>query len=151
MANTFSHIQLHIVFAVKYRDAMLADSWRKDLFAYIGGIIKGSGNFGFIVGGYRDHIHILVGCRPSVNIPDLVKEIKVVSHKWIQARHKCRFAWQEGYGVFSISKSHEEALKQYIANQAVHHSNVTFTEEYRRLLKVNVVDFDERFIFQEPI
>lgn len=151
MANTYSQIQLHIVFAVKYRDAMLADEWRDELFAYIGRIIKNHGHVPVVIGGFRDHVHLLVGCKPSIDLPGLVKDIKLATNQWIQPKYKCKFAWQDGYGAFSISKSHETAVVEYIKSQPEHHATVNMIDEFKRLLHVNGVGYDERYIPANPI
>ncbi len=146
MSNTFSQLQFHIVFAVKYRDAIIADEWRDELFSYIAGIIKNHGHNPIAIGGYYDHVHILIGCRPTINIPILVKNIKLATNQWIQPKFKCKFAWQDGYGVFTISKSHEKAVVQYIYNQQEHHSKIGMVDEFKRLLDVNGVGYEERYL-----
>ena len=92
MPNTFLQINLHIVFAVKYRDAVIADEWCNELFAYIGGVIRNNNCHPIKIGGWRDHVHILVRTNSSINIAGLVKDIKLSTNKWIQPRQKCRFA-----------------------------------------------------------
>lgn len=151
MANTYSQIQLHIVFAVKYRAALLDDSWRDELFAYMGGIIKNMGHHPTIVGGYRDHVHLCVGFKPSFIIPNVVKDLKLASNAWIQPRCRCHFGWQDGYSVFSVSKTHEAALIEYIKNQPEHHKKVSMVEELKTLLDKNHVEYDEKYLPHEPI
>ncbi len=150
MANTFSQIHLHIVFAVKYRDAMLDYLWRNDLFRYIGGVIKNYGHIPVAIGGFIDHIHILIGCKPTINIPNLVKDIKLAANQWVQPKYKCKFGWQDGYAVFSISKTHVEALTDYIRRQDDHHRTESMVEEFKRFLSINGVGYDERYVFHEP-
>jgi len=149
MANTFLQINLHIVFAVKYRDAILADVWRNELFKYIGGVIHNNGLIPIKIGGWRDHVHILIGTKASIDVAALVKDIKLSTNKWIQPRIKCRFAWQDGYGCFSVSPSHVEALKRYIDDQPQHHSRIGMVDEFKRILMRNAIDFDPRYLPDE--
>ena len=151
MSNTFAQINLHIVFSVKYRDAILADEWREELFRYMAGIIKNAGHTPIAIGGFRDHVHILAGCKPTVNIPGLVKDLKLATNQWIQQKCHHKFAWQDGYAVFSISKSHEKAVANYILSQPQHHMHTTMVDEFKRLLTVNGVDYDDRYIFPQPL
>ncbi len=129
---------------------MLDYTWRNELYHYIGAIIKNYGHIPLAIGGFADHVHILIGCKPTVHIPTLVKDIKLAANKWIQPKHKCRFGWQEGYGVFSISSSHVDALVRYIGSQEDHHRTESMQEEFKRFLRLNGVDYDERYLFQEP-
>lgn len=146
MGNTYTRIYLHIVFSMKNRDATLSDSWRSDLFAYIGGVIRSNGQTPMSVGGWRDHIHILVGANASVNIASLVREIKIASNKWIKQRIHGGFAWQDGYGCFSVSATHLDAVSDYIANQAAHHAKVDVADEFRQLLHKNQIEYEDRYL-----
>ena len=150
MANTYAQIYIHIVFAVKFRDAMLHDDWRDDLIKYIAGIIRNNGQKLIKGGGWRDHVHLLISCNTSVNIANLVKDIKIHTNKWIQPKHKCRISWQAGYAAISISHSHVDPLCQYIENQPQHHAKVTMVDEFKRLLAVNRLEYDDRFLPKNP-
>ena len=99
-----------------------------------------------------DHIHIFIGMRPNQSLSDIVKNVKAESSKWIKAEKFCPspFAWQEGYGAFSYSKSHVQDVIRYIQNQEVHHKKETFLTEYTRLLKAFEIEYDEQYIFKEP-
>lgn len=100
-----------------------------------------------------DHLHILVGMRPTQSISDLMQDIKGSSSKWINEKKflKVKFEWQEGYGAFSYSKSQVNSVIDYIKNQEQQHANKTFQEEYLEFLKLFEVNHDERYIFKEPI
>lgn len=100
-----------------------------------------------------DHVHILIGLRPSQSISDLLQDIKGSSSKWINEKRfiKTRFEWQEGYGAFSYSKSQIKAVEEYIENQELHHQKKTFREEYLEMLQKFEVDYDEKYIFHELI
>ena len=150
MPNTYTQIHLQLVFAVKYRQAQIAPEWKKDLYKYMTGIIQHYGHKLLIINGTPDHIHLLVGMRPTQSLSDLMKHLKQDSSKWINDNHltKSRFNWQEGYGAFSYGKSQLSAVSQYIENQEEHHRTRSFLEEYRRFLDVFGIDYDEQYLFQ---
>ena len=153
MANTYTQIHIQFVFAVKYRDGLIHPAFQKELYQYISGIIKHHNHKLLAINGMPDHVHILVGMRPTQTISDLMQDIKGNSSKWINEKQflKVKFEWQEGYGAFSYSKSHVDAVIKYIEKQEEHHSTKTFREEYLDFLKLFEIDYDERYIFNEPI
>ncbi len=153
MANTYTQIHIHFVFAVKFRQAIIGNEWKEKLHKYIAGIIKNSNHKLLAINGVSDHVHILIGMRPVQSISDLMKNIKQDSSKWINTNRflKSHFEWQEGYGAFSYSKSQLNAVVNYIQNQELHHKKKTFKEEYIDFLEKFEVDYDERFIFKELI
>ena len=151
MANTYNQIYIHLVFAVKYRASVIAKSWRQELYYYITGLIENRGHKVYAVGGMSDHIHILVSLSPKQAISELVLEVKRASSLWIKEKRfvGCKFAWQEGFGAFSYSKSHIENVVRYIQNQETHHEKRTFGEEYVSFLRLFGVDYDEKYLFRE--
>ena len=153
MANTYSQIHIQAVFAVQNRECIIHNSWKEDLYKYISGIVQSNNHKMLSINGMPDHIHILFGLRPSQSIADLMQDIKGSSSKWINEKQflKVKFEWQEGYGAFSYSKSHVDAVIKYIEKQEEQHSSKPFREEYLDFLKLFEVDFDERYIFNEPI
>ncbi len=153
MANTYTEIHIQFVFAVKHRDGLIHSSFKNELYQYIAGIIKNHNHKLLAINGMPDHIHILIGMRPTQSIADLLQDIKGNSSKWINEKKflKVRFEWQEGYGAFSYSKSQINKVIDYIKNQEKHHMVKTFREEYLEVLKLYEVEFDERYIFKEPI
>jgi putative transposase len=153
MANTYTQIHIQFVFAVKYRDGLILPSFQKELYQYISGIIKHHNHKLVAINGMPDHVHIFIGMRPTQSISDLMQDIKGSSSKWINEKQflKVKFEWQEGYGAFSYSKSHVDAVIKYIEKQEEQHSSKPFREEYLDFLKLFEVDFDERYIFNEPI
>ena len=153
MPGTFSQIYIQIVFAVKGRENLIGNRWKKELHKYIAGIIKGKGQKPIIVNGMSDHIHAFVGLRPALAIADMARDIKNNSSNFIND-HKFvtgRFRWQEGYGAFSYSKSHVPNVIRYIQNQEIHHRKETFLDEYRKMLKLFDVEYDEQYLFKELI
>jgi len=152
MPNTYTQIHLQIVFAVKYRQGLIENAWKDDLCKYITGTIQSYDHKMLAVNGVEDHIHILIGMRPTQSLSDLLQDIKSGSSKWINDNKltKRKFAWQEGYGAFSYSKSHVPNVIRYIHNQEEHHRKKSFLEEYEEFLKKFEVDYDRRYIFKEP-
>ncbi|WP_433836460.1 IS200/IS605 family transposase [Flavobacterium anhuiense] len=153
MANTYTQIHIHFVFAVKYRKAIIHKNWKDELYKYISGIIRNNNHKLLAINGVSDHIHILVGFRPVQSISELMKNVKQNSSKWINENRfiNTHFEWQEGYGAFSYSKSQLHAVINYIENQEQHHKQKTFREEYINFLEKFEVDYDEKFIFKELI
>ncbi|MFB6320895.1 IS200/IS605 family transposase [Saccharicrinis sp. FJH54] len=149
MAGTYSQIYLQYVFIVQGRENLLHKKWRSELFKYIAGIIKGKNQKPIIVNGYLDHVHAFIGLKPSMPISDLIRDIKNNSANFINNQNfiKGKFKWQEGYGVFSYSRSQLETVYNYIANQEVHHTIKTFKEEYFELLKEFEVEYNESYLF----
>lgn len=153
MANTYTEIHIQFVFAVKRRDGLIHSSFKNELYQYITGIIKNHNHKLLAINGMSDHIHIFIGMRPTQSISDLLQDIKGNSSKWINEKKflKVKFEWQEGYGAFSYSKSQVNSVINYIKNQEQHHTAKTFREEYLEFLKLYEVEYDERYIFKDPI
>ena len=153
MANTYTQIHIQFVFAVKHRDGLINSSFKEELYQYIAGIIKYHNHKLLAINGMYDHIHIFIGMRPTQSLSDLLQDIKGNSSKWINEKKflKVKFEWQEGYGAFSYSKSQVKTVIDYIRNQEQHHAVKTFQDEYLEFLKLFEVDYDERYIFKEPI
>lgn len=151
MANTYTQIHLHLIFAVKYRTGIIQSKWKDELYKYITGIIQSNNHKLLIINGMPDHIHILVGIRPNQSVSELLQDIKGSSSKWINEKGfvKGRFEWQEGYGAFSYGKSQIKDVIRYIENQEEHHRKKTFREEYLAFLDAFEVEYDEKYIFKE--
>lgn len=149
MANTYTQIYLHIVFAVEHRQNLIPKQHKAELHQYITGIITNKKHKLIQINSMPDHIHILVGVNPMVAISDLVRDIKANSSRFINNRQWIvgRFSWQEGFAAFSYSHSQLGNVANYIRNQEKHHSKKSFREEYIEILKRFNVDFDERYIF----
>ena len=153
MANTYSQVYVQLVFAVKYRNAVIEKKWSNQLYAVMGNLINETNCKTIIVNGMADHVHCFVGLKPSVSISDLMKIVKSKSSKFINDHHltEQRFEWQEGYGAFSYSQTQIPAVFKYIENQESHHKNRTFRDEYVDFLEKYNIDYDEQYILQEPI
>lgn len=149
MAGTFTQIYIQYVFAVKGRENLLQKHWREEVFKYMSGIIKGKSQKTIIVNGVADHVHIFVGLKPSMNISDLIRDIKNNSSNFINENKflNGKFSWQEGYGAFSYAHSQLDDVYKYILNQEEHHRRKSFKEEYIDFLKKNEIEYDERYSF----
>lgn len=150
MANTYSQIYTHIVFAVKGRLNLINPNIREELHKYITGIITNRDQKLLSIFCMPDHTHLLIGLKPSINISDLVRDIKAGSSKFINDKKliKGKFSWQEGFGVFSYSRSQIDTVIKYIQNQEKHHRKKAFKEEYIDFLEKFAVEYDERYLFE---
>lgn len=151
MANTYHQVYIQVVFAVKYREAIIANDWKSILFGVIGHLINETGCKTIIVNGVEDHVHCFLGLKPMISISELMKTVKAKSSKYINDHQltKSRFEWKEGYGVFSYGHSQIDVVYKYIANQEEHHKKQTFKAEYLEFLDKFEVPFDERYIFED--
>ncbi|HLP56736.1 MAG TPA: IS200/IS605 family transposase [Fluviicola sp.] len=153
MANTYTSIRIHFVFAVKFRRNLIHKSWKDELFKYMTGIIHNHQHQVLAINGVEDHVHILVGLNPNQSISELMKEVKASSSKWINDHRKTttRFSWQEGFGAFSHSSDKIPGVIRYIQKQEEHHSKRTFSDEFQLMLNRFEVNYDERYVFTEPV
>ena len=150
MPGTFSQIYIQVVFAVKGRDSLIHSSWEEELYKYISGIVKNKEQKMLAINGMPDHIHFLIGMKPSCCLSDLVREIKKSTNDFIKEKKfsKFKFQWQEGYGAFSYSHSSLDNVIGYIMNQKEHHKKQTFKEEYLDFLQQYKVEFNEKYLFE---
>lgn len=153
MPDTFTQLHIQLVFAVKHRQSLIDKDWQMRLHQYMTGIIENNRHKMLQVNSMPDHLHLLIGLRPHQSLSALVQNLKAETSKWINANRFCpvRFAWQEGYGAFSYSKSHVDRVIRYIQNQQIHHQRESFLEEYTRLLKAFEIDYEAQYIFKEPL
>jgi putative transposase len=148
MANTYSQCFYHIVFSTKGRQKLIAPVIEERVWSYIGGILKNHDMSGIRIGGIEDHVHVLTMAKPSEAPSRIAQLIKGESSKWIHVEFPGikRFAWQDGYAVFTVSKSIVPKVVDYIENQREHHSTKGFEDEYRELLRLHDIDFDEKYL-----
>jgi REP element-mobilizing transposase RayT len=151
MANTYSQIHIQLVFAVKLRRGVILKSWRQDLFKYMTGIVQSRGHKLLCINGVEDHVHLLIGLRPTQAVSMLVQEIKRGSATWINDNRLVagKFSWQEGFGVFSYSPKALDNVIQYIQNQEEHHRKRSFIDEFAAMLKEFNIEFDSRYTFKD--
>ncbi len=150
MSGTFSQIYIQVVFAVKGRESLIQTTWEEELYKYITGIIRNKGQKLLAINGMPDHIHILVGLKPSCCLSDLVREIKKSSNDFIKEKGfiKYKFNWQEGYGAFSYSHSALDNVIAYIENQKQHHRTKTFKQEYLEFLEKFKIEYKNEYLFE---
>ena len=150
MANTYTQLYIHIVFAVRGRENLIMPEQRVLIQRYMTGIVQQRGHKMLAIFCMPDHVHLLVGLNPTMPISDLVRDIKSISSKWINESKLMRqkFRWQEGFGAFSYSRSHLHNVIRYINNQEEHHRKQKFREEYQEILKNFDVEFDPKYLFK---
>ena len=145
--STFASLHYHIVFSTENRHPTIEDTWLSRLHDYLGGIVKSLDGFPQGIGGIEDHVHLLVGLRPTHCISDFMRELKKSSSNWVHETIDCKkFQWQEGYGIVSVSPTAREQVKAYIANQREHHRAKTYLDEYVEFLNKAGVDYDPRYL-----
>jgi putative transposase len=149
MAHTFSSLSIHYIFSTKERIPILSPEIRERLWPYLGGIAKQNGIKPACIGGVADHVHLLLSLPTTIAIAKAVQLIKGASSAWVHDtfRELSNFAWQEGYGAFSVSVSHLSETIEYIKNQAEHHRTRTFQEEYLAFLKKHNLQFEEKYLW----
>ena len=149
MAQSLSKILLHVVFSTKNRVESIPVDVEKALHAYLAGIIRANGSEAFRVGGTGNHVHLACTLPRTITVSKLLEEIKKSSSAWIKKQHTgCgSFAWQAGYGAFSLGQSQLGVLVRYIEGQHEHHKNKTFQDEYIELLHKYGVEYDERYLW----
>ncbi len=150
MANTYTQIYIQVVFAVQGRQSLIQPERNDELQKYITGIVTNQGQKLISINNMPDHMHILIGQKPTIALSDLVRDIKAGSSGFINERRWVagRFSWQEGFGAFSYGHSQLGAVIRYIQNQQRHHRRRSFAEEYGQLLERFNVPHDERYVFQ---
>jgi len=149
MANAYSQLYIHLIFAVKNRESLLLKPWRDDVFKYMGGILLNKDHKPYIINGVEDHVHILFGLNPKESISDVVRDLKNNTSKYIQDSKFTKFAfrWSNGYGVFSCAKMEINRIYDYIKNQEEHHKKVKFETEFKTYLTDNDIPFDPQYLF----
>lgn len=149
MANTYTQIYIHLVFAVKNRKSLIKNEWKNELEKYITGIVQNHKHKLIAIGSAHDHIHIFIGYNVNQLLPKLVQEIKTSSNSWIKTNwlSNFHFEWQKGYGAFSHSNSQINTVVKYILNQENHHKKKSFQTEYLEFLNKNKIVFDTKYIF----
>ncbi len=149
MANSFTNLKYHLVFSTKHRKDIILDSFRENLYCYLGGIIRSEKGKIITIGGTQNHVHILARFAKSTTVPNMLQQIKGSSSKWLnqQSFLSFRFGWQSGYGAFTVSESMVDIVSRYIENQAAHHQKMTFKEEFIMLLKKHGIEYDEKYLW----
>ncbi len=147
MPSTHTSIHFHIVFSTKNRVPLIKENWQEDLYGYLGGIVKNQDGVCLAIGGMNDHIHLLVGLKTTHRLDYFMRELKASSSGWIRKNKNLEFRWQNGYGVFAVSATNLEKVRNYVHNQEKHHNGKDFKDEYVDLLKAANVDYDEKYLW----
>ena len=147
--STYSQIYIQVVFAVKNRNSLIQKEWEERLYKYITGIVQKKEQKMLAINGVSNHIHFLIGMRPSCCLSDLVREVKKSTNEFINDNKlsKFQFNWQEGFGAFSYSHSQLDDVIAYVMNQKEHHKKKTFKDEYIDFLKKFNVEYNEKYLF----
>lgn len=150
LGQTLTCLHYHLVFSTKNRFPQITRDLRQRLYDYMGGIIKGERGLLLSAGGTEDHVHLLVSLPAQPSVADFLRLIKANSSRWVHEMfpHHRTFAWQSGYGAFSVSPSNDEDVRRYITTQAEHHRRITFQEEFLEFLRRHEIPFDERYIWE---
>ena len=149
MPQSLARILVHLVFSTKNREPWITTEIEQRIWEYLGGIARKNQMKALQIGGIEDHVHVVVGMRPTMAVSEAVQLLKGGSSKWIHDTFPSMgsFAWQDGYGAFTVSKSQLPDVIHYVANQREHHRVRTFQEEYRALLEKHEIQYDERYIW----
>ena len=149
MSHTYTKLITHIVFSTKNRSPFLDHELRPRLFPYMGGIVRESDGKPILINGIADHVHMLVSMPAKLAVSDLLRIVKANSSRWVHEQFPTRrkFAWQTGFGAFSVSHRDVESVRNYIANQEEHHRRVTFQEEFLDFLKEYGIEYDEKYLW----
>ena len=149
MADTLVSLMVHVVFSTKNRQPIITPEIESELYAYLGGVAKNLESRCLAAGGTANHVHLLISQSKKVALRHLMEELKTGSSKWIKTKASdfAGFAWQDGYGAFTIGESQVEALKAYIAGQKDRHKKLTFEQEFLALLKKYHVQYDDRYLW----
>ncbi len=149
MSQSLSNVLLHIIFSTKNRHPFIDDIIEPELYAFMTSIVASRGSYVHKIGGIADHVHLFATLPRTLSISDFLEEIKKNSSKWIKTKgtNYRDFSWQKGYGAFSVSESMHGAVITYISNQKEHHKTQSFQDEYRKILQLNRVPFDERYLW----
>lgn len=147
MARTYTKLIYHIVFSTKERIPLIVPEIRDRLYEYIGGVIRGEKGSLVEIGGMPDHVHILARFGAAIAVSEMLKRIKGSSSHWLSQETGTWFAWQNGYGAFSVSESQVAAVRKYIQQQEEHHKRISFKDEFISLLRKHRIEFDEGDLF----
>jgi putative transposase len=148
MSHTHSCLLYHLVFNTKRREPWLEPNIRTQVFSYLAGILQEMDGAPILINGVSDHVHILTGLRSRHCLADVLRDLKSSSSRWFQETFKrTAFAWQEGYGAFTVSPNQKDSAIAYIRNQEEHHRETSFQAEYLRMLKLAEIEYDPKFVF----
>jgi putative transposase len=147
MPSTYLSLHYHIVFSTKNREPLLDQSWRSRLHEYLGGTVRGLGGVVEEIGGVADHVHLLIALKSTHSLAEVMREMKKGSSIWVHREiGDPTFAWQEGYGAFTVSATSCDKVRKYITNQEAHHQKTSFRDELVAILEKAGVEFDGKYL-----
>jgi REP element-mobilizing transposase RayT len=146
VGSTFYSLHFHVVFSTKERRPLIRSEWRPRLHEYLGGTIRGLGQTAEAVGGVEDHVHLLLSLKTTDAPAEVIRELKKASTVWAAANYERLFAWQEGYAIFTVSRTHCPLARGYIARQEEHRRRLPFLDELKQLLQKNGVAYDPKYL-----
>jgi len=148
MASTLTSLLYHVVFSTKGRFNFIYDELAHRLFPYMGGIVRENGGHALEVGGISDHVHMLLRLKAATSLADIVRLVKAGSSKWVneQVKDGLPFAWQAGYGAFTVSESQLKRVQAYIQNQKEHHLGISFSDELKILLEKHRISYHAKYL-----
>lgn len=151
MANTYTQLYVHVVFAVKGRANLISTQWKERLYQYITGIITNNNQKLMVINGMPDHLHLLIGLKPNCMLSELVRDIKANSSRWINEQKYIpgKFEWQTGFGAFTVGQSQIKAVVNYVLNQEEHHKTKSFREEYIEFLNAFQIEYKTEYLFED--
>ena len=148
MSRTFTNLLTHLVFSTKEREPLIVPELKSELYAYLGGLTGELKGKAYGINGTTDHVHMLIGLPPVISISEALRFIKSSSSGWVHEKWpRMPFAWQLGYGAFSVSKSNKPEVLKYIRNQETHHRKSSFKEEFVEFLVRHDIEYDDRYIW----
>lgn len=145
MSHTYTKNHIHIVFSTRAREKLISKATQPELWSYLAGICRETNIMALAIGGIEDHVHALVELPPTMAVSKAVNLLKSNSSRWMKEQG-LKFAWQEGFGAFSVSASNIPAVKKYVLNQVIHHRRMTFEEEFLAFLKKHEIQFDPKYV-----
>ncbi|VBB47352.1 conserved hypothetical protein [uncultured Paludibacter sp.] len=151
MSQSLSKMYVHLIFHIKTTSVVIREKEEKELYAYIGSILKDIECIPILINGTKDHLHILCVMSKNITLAKMTEEVKRHSSRWIKTKDNYykSFAWQGGYGGFSVSPSLHDKTKYYIQNQKEHHKKMTFQEEYLLFLKEYRIEYNETYLWTD--
>ena len=148
MPQSFTNLLYHLVFSTKDRRPIITLDYQPRLYDYIGGIIRELGGTSLGINGIEDHVHVVTKLRPDKAVSDVLRVLKCNASGWLHDVFPALedFSWQRGYAAFTVSQSNLADVQRYLAQQKEHHMKVSFRDEFIRFLRVNGIEYDERYV-----
>ena len=153
MSQSYVNLLYHIVFSTKDREPCITEARQPRLYDFMGGLVRKRGGVTYAINGMEDHVHVFARLRQDKSVSDMVRDFKAFSSGWMYRvfPELKDFTWQNGYGAFTVSASQAKAVTDYIERQKQHHESRTFKQEFVSLLRKNHLEFDERYLWGNPV